>query len=329
LVQEVRELGYDTTVLPTTHLSHLGNYLKTVLALSRWIKSKKLEVVLSWMPKAHLYVSVAALFNGAKVLWYQHNVPYANILDQLATLLPTHTVLCCSNCVKQSQDRLFPGRRTSVCYPGVELSSIEMTSQDKARMELNLPVGVPVVGMVARLERRKGAHVFLNAATAILDRYPEARLFVVGGEHPLDPAYAEELTAKVLALNRGKQIMMAGQRPSREIPLWQAAADVLVHPATGLEPFGMAVVEAMAQGKVVVASNMGGPSEVIQNEVSGILIKSGDSALLAATVVKLLEEPERRMLMQEQAYLRSRNFSIAIFVSRFHDLATGIFSTPV
>ena len=102
-----------------------------------------------------------------------------------------------------------------------------------------------------------------------------------------------------------------------EAILWQTAADLIVHPVTGVEPFGMAIVEAMAQGKVVVTNNRGGPSEIIDNGTNGVLIENDNPALLAATVLHLIKNPEQRQAMEKEAYLRGRSFSIDAFVSRF------------
>jgi glycosyltransferase involved in cell wall biosynthesis len=320
LVAEVRELGYDTTVFPTTHLSHVSNYLKTLRSLRRWIKAKKLHMVVSWMPKAHMYVSPVALFLPVRAVWFQHGVPHKHPIDRLITLLPADAVLCCSETSKRGQDQMFPVRPSHVCYPGVALSAGEGKSKIEARDCLDLPKTTPVIGMVARLEHWKGAHIFVDAAAQILKRYPDATLFIVGGKHPLDVAYSENVYAMVQKMNYGERLILAGQRPMTEVPLWQAAADVIVHPVVGVEPFGMSVVEAMGQGKVVVASDLGGPAEVIENGVSGILIRGGDPSLLASTVIQLLEDPSRRVAIEKQASLRARRFSVDAFAERFNEV---------
>jgi glycosyltransferase involved in cell wall biosynthesis len=319
LVAEARALGYDTTVFPTTHLSHVSNYLKTLRSLRRWIKARKLHTVVSWMPKAHMYVSPVALFLPVRAVWFQHGVPHSP-MDRLITLLPAGAVLCCSETSKRGQDQMFPARPSHVCYPGVALSVGEGKSKEEARDCLGLPKTTPVIGMVARLEHWKGAHIFVDAAAQILKRYPEATLFIVGGKHPLDVAYSEHVYAMVQKMNYGERLILAGQRPMTEVPLWQAAADVIVHPVVGVEPFGMSVVEAMGQGKVVVASDLGGPAEVIENGVSGILIRGGDPSLLASTVIQLLEDPSRRVAIEKHASLRARRFSVDAFAERFNEV---------
>jgi glycosyltransferase involved in cell wall biosynthesis len=245
-------------------------------------------------------------------------------MDRLITLLPADGVLCCSKTSKRGQDQMFPVRPSHVCYPGVALSAGKAQSKEEARESLGLPKTTPIIGMVARLEHWKGAHIFVDAAAQILKHYPEATLFIVGGKHALDVAYSENLYAMVQKMNYGERLILAGQRPMTEVPLWQAAADVIVHPVVGVEPFGMSVVEAMGQGKVVVASDLGGPAEVIEHGVSGMLIRGGDPNLLASTVMQLLEDPSRRLAIEKEALLRAQRFSVDTFVERFNEVMSTL-----
>jgi glycosyltransferase involved in cell wall biosynthesis len=325
LVEEVRALGYDTTVFPATRVSDKKNYLKMVWALRSWLNEKQPYAAVSWMSKGHIYLGIAALFLDVKVLWYQHSVPSGTAyIDRFITTIPTKGVLCCSGTSQNCQDQLFPARQTFVCYPGVLMPLKGGPSQAEAREKLGLPKDAPVIGMVARLERWKGGYVFVLAARQILDSYPDARLFIVGGPHSLDPKYAEEVADMVKALDCGDRFILAGQRPMTEALLWQTAADVIVHPVTGVEPFGMAVVEAMAQGKVVVATNIGGPSEIIHDGIDGILIDRKNPKLLASTLVDLLDHPEKIRAIEQQAYDRGRSFSIPAFASRFEDIVAEV-----
>ena len=90
-------------------------------------------------------------------------------------------------------------------------------------------------------------------------------------------------------LGVGEDVVFAGLQ--RDIPRWMSAMDVVAHPAYG-EPFGIAVVEAMALGKPVVASDSGGPVEIIEAGVSGVLFKTGDPSALADAVNRLFGDPE-------------------------------------
>jgi glycosyltransferase involved in cell wall biosynthesis len=284
------------------------------------MKQKEVSRVLSWMPKAHLYAGPAALMMGARILWFQHGVIQGNPIDHIATWIPADGILCCSGAAKAAQDALSPPRATHICYPGVTFPSLQPIATADARNQLSLPADVPVIGMIARWERWKGAHIFLAAARILAATYPTAHFFIVGGAHPRDRGYADELRALAARAGLGDRLHLTGQRPPQEVPVWQAAADVVVHPVTGDEPFGMAVVEAMGMGKVVVASAVGGLVEIIQPGMNGYLVPPGKPVELAAQVDYVLSHNDERRSMEQEAFARGRSFSQAAFVQRIHEV---------
>ena len=118
----------------------------------------------------------------------------------------------------------------------------------------------------------------------------------------------------------GSHFVLARQRPAAEIPLWQASADLIVHPVTSPEPFGMAICEAMGMGKGVVASALGGPLEIIEDGKSGVLISPNDVNAIVRTVAWLLADDPRREALARAAIERGRSFSIEAFAHRFESL---------
>jgi len=163
--------------------------------------------------------------------------------------------------------------------------------------------------------------VFLEAARILVKTQSSIRFFIVGGPHPRDLAYADELNAQVAKSDIGNRFLLVGQRPASEVPLWQAAADIIAHPVTGEEPFGMAIVEAMGMGKVVIASDAGGPREIIRPGLDGFLIPRGDASALAARIVQVLDNPEERSSVERRAIHRAEAFTVDAFVKRVDDLA--------
>ena len=320
LVAHARSLGYDVEVMPTTHLRHVGNTLQTILALRSWIRRKHLRVVLSWMAKAHLYIAPASSLLGVRTVWYQHGVPdKSDRMNQLITALPAQAVLCCSETARATQQKWSSKHNLYVCYPGVDAPDHAVTAE-QARGKLGLSPEETVICMVARLERWKGAHVLVQAAPEVLAAHPECRFFIAGGPHPFDPSYAEELKAMIRTLDLNQRVILLGQLPPEEVRLWQISSDLIVQPTSGIEPFGIAVVEAMSLGKVVVASDLGGPAEVIQQDRSGVLFPPRDAGGLAKTIVALLSDPERRQRIGREAIQRSEQFSMRVFVDRLDEL---------
>jgi glycosyltransferase involved in cell wall biosynthesis len=320
LVAEVQALGISTSIFPATRISDPVNFLLTMHRLARWMKQNRFAAVLSWMPKAHLYAGPAAFLAGVKALWFQHSIPDASRINRIITGIPSKGILCCSGAAKAAQDAISPRRPSEICYPGVQLSPSGSIEASFVRKQLDLPLDTPIVGMIARLERWKGAHVFLEAAQILCATRASIEFFIVGGPHPRDPGYAEEL--HVLAAQPGLRncFRFVGQISASEVSLWQAAADVIVHPVTGEEPFGMAIVEAMGAGRVVVASDAGGPREIIRSGVDGFLVPRGDPSALAAVAGRLLDFPEERKFIEHQAQQRAHHFSIDVFVKRSQEL---------
>jgi glycosyltransferase involved in cell wall biosynthesis len=319
MVEQARSLGYRTFVKPITRVSDAGNFLSTALWFRKWLRKEKPDAVLSWMPKAHLYVAPSSLFSGVKLLWFQHGITNGSLMDRITTMLPTDNILCCSGVAKAAQIRVPPRRLTSVCHPGVSFPADPIPMKE-ARAKLGLDLASKIVGMVARLERWKGPHVFIEAARLVHAAFPETCFFIVGGAHPRDPAYAEEIHQQAARSGLGNRLILAGQRPSDEIPLWQASADLIIHPNTGTEPFGMVVAEAMGAGKVVIASRSGGPEEIIEDGLSGFLVPKGDAEALAATTMRLLTNAEERCSVEKRAFVRGRSFSIMQFAQHMEEL---------
>lgn len=322
MVEFARKLGLDVAVIPATRLTDPGNYVSTVRGLRRWMRTQRLALVLSWMPKAHLYVAPASLGTGVPLLWFQHGIPAPDKLNRLISRLPTDGVLCCSSTSQAAQRRLSPVDKTTVCYPGVIFPE-GLPSRQEARAQLNVPATARLVGMVARWERWKGVHVFLEAIERCAATFPDAVFFVAGGEHPRDPGYAAEVRALAEKANKTGQLRLLGQIPPGDVPLWLSASDLIVHPATGSEPFGMAVAEALGTARVVIASNNAGPAEIIEDNVSGLLVPTGDVAALSAAIERMLNSPELLATMSEAAYTRGRSFSVARLSERLDEIISG------
>jgi len=318
MAAEARRWGYSVTVIEAYRLRHAVTYMRTVRALRNWLARSEPQVVVSWMAKAHFYVSPAAQGLGIPRLWYQHGISGGGWLDRLATALPGEGVLACSAAVARAQARLRPRRKTRVVYPAVALSPTALDG-GSARDALGVARGVPVVLMVSRLERGKGIHIAVQAAAIVLARRPDAIFIHVGGAHGLDPGYAGEVRKAVSGRGLDTHWRWLGQLPPEDVAVWLRAADVFLHPNVGPEAFGMAVVEAMAAGLSVVASAIGGPTEIITQGVDGLLVPPGNAAALAKTLIELLEDAPRRKALGSAALVRAKDYDADRFPARFVD----------
>jgi glycosyltransferase involved in cell wall biosynthesis len=153
----------------------------------------------------------------------------------------------------------------------------------------------PVIGYVGRIEPRKGVLDFVNAAPAIREALPGARIVVIGDDpYGVDPQYVEDVRA-VGAVEHHPWIANA--------PGVMRHLDVLVAPSHQ-EPFGTVLSEAMAVGTPVVATRVGGLAEVVDDGVTGILVEPGDTQAIAAAVATVFDARERMSAAARQAAKR-------------------------
>jgi glycosyltransferase involved in cell wall biosynthesis len=314
LVDRIRQMGISTQWIDAGRLRQPHKVLSTIWRISRIIKAERLDVVLSWMAKPHLYGGPAAFLRRVPAIWFQHGLPSGGGIDRVATVLPARGILACSRTTAAAQQQMWPSRPVRVVYPGVELERFDagkLGSMTSARRQLGLPEDVPIVGIVGRLQRWKGIHVLVEAMPAILKHRPRALCVIVGGVHKLEPDYPDFLHGRIAELNLKDNVRMVGLQSN--VPLWMQAMDVVVH-ASEIEPFGLVVVEAMALQKPLVSVNRGGPTEVITDGVDGLLTPFGDVQALASAVLHLFENPAIAKSMGQAAGARARQFSVSAFV---------------
>lgn len=151
--------------------------------------------------------------------------------------------------------------------------------------------GKTVLGFIGSFYAYEGLDILLNALPAMLAQRQEIRVLLVGGG-PQDAA----LRAQAQALGIGDKVVFTGRVPHSEVQRYYNLVDVLCYPrhkmrltdlVTPLKP-----LEAMAQGRLLVASDVGGHKELIDDGRTGVLFTAGDAASLSQQVLALLEAPQ-------------------------------------
>lgn len=178
-----------------------------------------------------------------------------------------------------------------------------------------------LITLVAKLSRRKGHKVLIQALPEVLTHFPQSRVLIVGGEmegrHHQE--YAQEIKTLPPKIGVGDRVVFSGFRD--DIPQIMAASDVIVHCSTYPDPFPGVVLQSMAMGKPVIASKVGGPLEQIQNGESGILVEPGDVAGLAWAICHLLSNERQRISIGDSGLRRLNSFiGVTEYAERIIDI---------
>lgn len=209
------------------------------------------------------------------------------------------------------QERLDP-ERVLVIPNGVDVERFAAQAAP-VRAELGVPADAPLVGVVANLIHYKGHLAFLDAWRRIRERRPDAHALLVG-EGPMRAA----IERRADELGVAGSVHLLGRRS--DVPGLLAAMDVVAHPSEE-EGSPNAVLEAMAAGRAVVATAVGGTPEAVLDGRTGLLVPPGDPEAMARAVTALLDDPARAGEMGAAARERVRSeFAVDVMVERYRSL---------
>lgn len=179
----------------------------------------------------------------------------------------------------------IPDKQMTVILNGIDLPEFrgDKYAARALRQSLKIDIEAPIVGIVGRLSIEKGHSFFLEAAQKVLQKNPYTRFIVVG-----DGELRNELQNQTRALMIENAVHFTGFQ--KNIADFYALMDICVMPSL-LEGTPMALLEAMAAGVPMIASETGGIPRIITNGYNGVLVKPADSQALANAILQLMEPP--------------------------------------
>jgi len=208
----------------------------------------------------------------------------------------------------------LPMSKFRVSYVGIDWACFQSSrAKENIRRELGLPLALPVVGIVARLDHwAKGHRELFRAMPKVQQHYPIHAMVVGGGRRKT------EMEQEIANLGLSESVHFLGMR--RDIPDLLAAMDIFVMPSYS-EGLCRALLEAMAAGLPVIASKVGGMLELVRHEENGLLIPARDPSALAQALIRMLANPEwaRSMGKKAQDYVR-RHFSMECMARQINQI---------
>jgi glycosyltransferase involved in cell wall biosynthesis len=205
-------------------------------------------------------------------------------------------------------------------YPPVDFERFDhLLKTGDYRAQFGIEGNTSLFGIFGILEEWKGHHVFLDAAKMVIDAIPNSIAFIVGDAPSGNLEYKEQLVTQCVQLGIEKRVVFTGFR--EDVPELMGMLDVIVHASIIPEPFGKVVIEGMAMQKPVVATEAGGPTEVIESGYDGYLVPPKQARPMADCIIRLLRDRESARKMGEAAYEKVRKrFGVLEYVAAVEKL---------
>jgi glycosyltransferase involved in cell wall biosynthesis len=275
------------------------------------------------------------LLGGRVRVEHVHNAPWREgppgyVPSEAATDLAEPTVAVSRFIATRVEETLglprqIGGRREGHCrvhviHNGVERAVFEGGGSAGLglRDELGIPPELSVIGFAGALAPDKGVHVLIEAVRRAQSEAGPICLLIAGSStlwgHAFDEAsaryleYEAELRAAAAVLPPGTAAVFLGAVPPPQMPAFYSACDVVVLPSIVPEAFSLTVLEAMAAGRPVIASNVGGVPELLL-ESAGLLVPAGDASAMAAALTRLVRDLSLRRTLGEGGRRRSEDFT--------------------
>jgi glycosyltransferase involved in cell wall biosynthesis len=323
-----RAAGFATASYRSVELSYRrpGPFLKASFQLARELRRQRIALVHCSDLMAGLRAAPAAKLARLPVLCHIRN-PEPNLPrhDQPLLRAVDHFVFV-SRHARDSFGYAVSAQRGSLIYDGIESIPVDRNAaRDRLLAEFSLPSDTRLVGMVARLASQKDHVTLIRAAGRVVSVSPNVRFLVVGDHTSTDASRQQYRALAHLVEERGltSHFIFSGFRG--DIPQLLSGIDISVL-STHFEGFPLVILEAMAQGTPVIATAVGGVTEIIVDQDTGLLHRPSDDADLATKIVTLLSD---RALAERLALAGRRLVEERFTIQRFASSIASLYQRTI
>ncbi len=289
-----------------------------VRAIREIVKAEQITLLYACTIKSLLLGRLGTCGKSIPAIWHVRTMKTHGMLDWLIPVLAAR-IITISEAVKGKIPNFYK-KRTTVLPNAINLAEAGQKSIEfDFRKRYNISSDTILFGVIGRIAQEKGQSYFIEAAARIAPEYPKAR-FILAGEPFLaeDNKYQAHLKDLAQSLGIADKLIWPGYAPN----IWPVigALDIVVVPSLR-EGFGRILVEAMAMGKPIIASRIGGIPEIVQDRQEALLVTAGDSALLAQAMREILADANlRQALAQNGKKTAQSKFGLELYHDKIHKI---------
>ena len=299
----------------------IANYVQSFVHLVDAIETEArrfgADLLYASRPFAWVLAGVVGERMGLPVVWragthFEHWSQPA-LLSMFAKIRPPKAVVYTSSAIRSAIGEKVRAP-AFVIHNGVDTDRFNAKRRvPSLRGELRIAGNAPVIGFVGRISPEKGTALLLDTCRELAARVPNVKLLLAG-----DSGWRGKLEEALAQNGLSKMVRILGF--VREVERVYATADVVIS-TSAAEGCPNAILEAMAMGRAVAATSVGGTTEIIRDGVDGLLLPPGDARAFAEAVAGLIASPERRKMLGAQAAKKvAQHFSLRSQVARLSEV---------
>ena len=287
---------------PTVHAALVTALIPEVLALRRLIRRHGVDLVqVGGLVNPH--AAIAAALCRKPVVWQvlDTRTPWPVTLGAMMAVRALGAVVMSTGTKILGQMPLGPGSLPVVpFFPPVDPDRFRASPKQRAALRIRwaIPADAPVVGCVANINPQKGILELIESFRLVRDRFTSARLIIVGAEYDTHQEYSAAIRTRIAALGmrEGVDVMILGERSDVDelLPCMDVVALAAARRSEGTPT---ALIEAMACGIPVVATDVGGISDIVDDGRTGRLVPPDRPDVLGAALIEILTNPDQARAM--------------------------------
>nr|WP_205395999.1 glycosyltransferase family 4 protein [Streptococcus lutetiensis] len=322
LVEELKKVAsvdiiiYEVAVLRRKNLSFFGllkyftSFFNSILFVKKIIREKKIDIV-DTNTAVVFPAAIAAKMCRVRSIWHIREIIKSQFENQIISfMMDNFADIIVANSISTGRALKVNQDKVRVVYNAVdEKEAISQRVQNKSF----------VVGMAGRINRWKGQRLFIEAAEIVINNYPDT-IFKIAGDAYAGEEYLKSDLEKYIYENKlEKNVILEGQ--VNDMDSFYNQLDLFVLPSIQPEPFGLVVIEAMEFGIPVIATNHGGPTEIIRDGIDGYLVDYNHPNEMATRIMEFISNRNEKIKFGENGKRRKRElFSVDAMVKKVESI---------
>lgn len=294
---------FEVAVLRRKNFSLIGLYeygkdfMESYNFIKKYIKHNNIDIV---------YTNTAVVFPGViaakhskrKSVWHIREIIKNSTERNVIRMIVNHYADIIIANSKSTGEAICNNKKLRIVYNAVDNKSATVREREKKE---NF-----VIGMAGRINRWKGQKLFVDAAEIIHKKYPDVIFNIAGAAYKGEEWIEEELKEYIEEKKLISSVNLVGL--INDMDEFYNSIDIFVLPSIQPEPFGLVVLEAMEMKKPVIATNHGGPAEIIDNCEDGYLVDYNEANEMAERCMQLIQDEKLRLKIGNAGYYKKRKY---------------------